>query len=71
MKWYEDVWHKRKSMYYVSDTKPCPKCGTECHRGSGYFSTDYLCQGCGTEFNSAGQVLSQRSQWGEETGEQF
>ena len=27
------------------------------------------CEGCGADYNSAGQQLAPRSQWGEETGE--
>ena len=46
-------------------------CGNEMNKGSGYFSTDYQCERCGNEYNSSGQILSSRSQWGEETGEQF
>lgn len=30
---------------------------------------DIECQKCGREYNSAGQLLADRSQWGEETGE--
>lgn len=29
------------------------------------------CEVCGTEYNSAGQRLAPREQWGEETGERF
>lgn len=29
------------------------------------------CCGCGTDYNSAGQELAPRSQWGEETGEHW
>ncbi len=31
--------------------------------------SDIECQGCGREYNSAGQLLADRSQWGAETGE--
>lgn len=30
---------------------------------------DVHCDRCGAEYNSAGQLLAPRSQWGEETGE--
>lgn len=30
---------------------------------------DVGCGKCGAEFNSSGQLLAPRSQWGEETGE--
>jgi hypothetical protein len=46
-------------------------CGNVMVQGSGYFQTDYLCSKCGKEYNSAGQRLTPRSQWGEETGEVF
>lgn len=45
-----------------------------CHCGH-YFTTgwnpgaDFDCPRCGSEFNSGGQRLAPRSQWGEETGE--
>lgn len=29
------------------------------------------CERCHTEYNGSGQELAPRSQWGEETGEQF
>lgn len=47
------------------------QCGNVMVQGSGYFPTDYLCNKCGKEYNSAGQSLAPRSQWGEETGEVF
>lgn len=31
--------------------------------------SDVECDRCGREYNSAGQLLADRSQWGEETGE--
>lgn len=30
---------------------------------------DYNCERCGRDYNSAGQLLAPREQWGEETGE--
>jgi predicted RNA-binding Zn-ribbon protein involved in translation (DUF1610 family) len=52
--------------------KPVIKCcGKELKQGSGYFSTDYKCPVCGSEYNSAGNKLTDRSEWGEETDEQF
>jgi phage FluMu protein Com len=46
-------------------------CGQVLIRGSGYFPTDYKCPRCSHEYNSNGNLLTPRSQWGEETGEQF
>jgi|3_EtaG_2_1085321.scaffolds.fasta_scaffold07781_12 hypothetical protein len=40
-------------------------CGEEVSLG-GFTNT---CEECGLEYNSAGQQLADRSQWGEETGE--
>jgi hypothetical protein len=45
-----------------------------CHCGArvemtGRPGADTQCDKCGTEFNSAGQTLAPRAQWGEETGE--
>ena len=40
-------------------------CGRTLNAGRG----DTDCEGCGREYNSAGQLLAPRSQWGEETGE--
>ena len=33
------------------------------------FGRDYSCPRCGREYNSGGQALAPREQWGEETGE--
>lgn len=33
------------------------------------FGADYSCSRCGREYNSGGQALAPRCQWGEETGE--
>jgi hypothetical protein len=46
-------------------------CGQILRKGTGYFATDYLCDKCGAEYNSAGNRLAPRNMWGEETGEQF
>jgi len=44
-----------------------------CHCGATIYSNgpgrDIDCPKCGDNFNSAGQQLAPRSQWGEETGE--
>jgi hypothetical protein len=41
------------------------ECGTEVYLDG--FTCP--CDGCGRDYNSAGQELAPRSQWGEETGE--
>ena len=45
----------------------------QCHCGAILYSNgpgrDIECDKCGDNFNSAGQQLAPRSQWGEETGE--
>lgn len=59
-----------------------PECGQECARhpeglrcDCGQFldwpgfGRDYGCDRCGQEYNSSGQALAPRCQWGEETGE--
>lgn len=46
-------------------------CGEILAQGSGYFATDYSCGKCGAEYNASKHKLASRSQWGEETGEQF
>lgn len=43
-------------------------CGSLLSWSPGY---DETCDKCGTEYNSSGQMLAPRHQWGEETGEQF
>jgi hypothetical protein len=62
---------------------PCPHCGSErvgymrpiewlkCSCGTrvhlaGFTNT---CDGCGRDYNQSGQLLADRAQWGEETGE--
>lgn len=44
-----------------------------CHCGATFEGNgpgrDIDCPKCGSEFNSSGQQLAPRSQWGEETGE--
>lgn len=42
-------------------------CGEEVHCNDAWANS---CE-CGQEFNGSGQRLAPRSQWGEETGEQF
>jgi tRNA(Ile2) C34 agmatinyltransferase TiaS len=44
----------------------CPCGGRMDYAGPG---RDAECPRCGTEYNSAGQTLAPREQWGEETGE--
>lgn len=47
-----------------------PACG-KCSCGE-YVDLDSFtntCQGCGADYNSAGQQLAPRAQWGEDTGE--
>lgn len=46
----------------------CP-CGEELHAHIGQFTI--TCDRCGADYNSAGQRLADRSQWGEETGETY
>lgn len=43
-------------------------CNAEVALSSGWANA---CPSCQTEYNGAGQRLAPRSQWGEETGEQF
>lgn len=42
-------------------------CGKTLHFGPP--GSDIECQKCGSEYNSSGQKLAPREQWGEETGE--
>lgn len=46
-------------------------CGKWIYKGSGYFQSDYRCSSCENEFNSNGNKLTPRKEWGEETGEIF
>jgi hypothetical protein len=54
------------------DEAPHPE-GLRCECGAFLdwcgFGQDYSCDRCGREYNSGGQALAPRSQWGEETGE--
>lgn len=52
--------------YRVAHTGRC-SCGTEVYLDS-FTNT---CGGCGADYNSAGQLLAPRCQWGEETGEHW
>lgn len=54
-----------ESRYRVPAVGQCP-CGAEVHLAN-FTNT---CS-CGRDFNSAGQELAPRSQWGEETGEHW
>ena len=46
-------------------------CGNRLRAGSGEFAHEYQCPDCEADFDSSGHKLAPRSQWGEETGEQF
>ena len=43
-------------------------CGNVWEEGPTY-GRDFSCDKCGADYNSGGQRLADRSQWGEETGE--
>jgi hypothetical protein len=45
------------------------KCGCGCMVECYAFTN--TCDGCGRDYNWAGQLLAPRSQWGEETGEHW
>lgn len=51
-----------------TNTWTCGACGRTCERWRG--EGDITCE-CGAEYNSAGQRLAPREQWGEETGESY
>jgi hypothetical protein len=57
---------ERKHPWYEPAIGKCD-CGTLVEL-SGWTNT---CDNCGLEYNSSGQVLAPRSQWGEEIGENF
>lgn len=44
-------------------------CGATIHTSDYRPGADMQCNRCGREYNSAGQALAPREQWGEETGE--
>lgn len=44
-------------------------CGKTVHFTDYRPGSDVECNYCGREYNSAGQLLAPREQWGEETGE--
>ena len=46
------------------------RCGAK-SIGPAWFGEDFQCARCSTEYNSAGQALAPRAQWGEETGETY
>ena len=46
-------------------------CGRWLDAGTGEFEGEYQCDKCGKDYNSSGQRLAPRSQWGEETGERY
>ncbi len=50
---------------WIEDAIGLCDCGEEVELG-GFTNT---CEKCGTDYNSSGQRLAPRSQWGEETGE--
>ncbi len=45
------------------------KCSCGCEVELDRFTN--TCDGCGRDYNSSGQLLAHRSQWGEETGESY
>lgn len=53
------------------DTNPPEGCRCDCGAFMPWegYGRDYGCDKCGADYNSAGQRLAPRSQWGEETGE--
>jgi hypothetical protein len=67
MREYEDIKHVEVSRhsYWDSGVMTCD-CGNELFFRPG---GDCTCAKCGDSYNSAGQKLAPRSQWGEETGE--
>ena len=61
----EDLGIKRYSYRQKSSAIGRCDCGEEVDL-YGFTNT---CYGCGSDYNSAGQLLAPREQWGEETGE--
>jgi hypothetical protein len=57
---------RREHSYFESAEGRC-SCGRTVALDSSWANT---CD-CGREYNGSGQLLAARSQWGEETGEQF
>ena len=59
-------------IHITRDEEGCPQCA-KCKCGNEIPSDgpgrDFHCDCCGLEFNSSGQQLADRRQWGEETGE--
>lgn len=56
----------------LDKTAKCTVCGTTMYQGSNpEFLTDMVCSVCGKDHDSGGRPLAPRSQWGEETGENF
>lgn len=47
-------------------TKPCDECGSEVLLDGSFTCT---CGNCGADYNTFGQRLAPREQWGWETGE--
>lgn len=58
---------RREHSYFESAVGRC-SCGKNVALDSSWANE---CDGCGREYNGSGQQLAHRSQWGEETGEQF
>lgn len=60
-------------LVFPRNDRTRPPKGCRCHCGAFLVWTgpgaDYNCPHCGRDYNSAGQLLAPRSQWGEETGE--
>jgi hypothetical protein len=58
---------KREHSYWEPTIGEC-SCGNQVVLDSVMYNT---CSRCGRDYNSFGQLLGPRSQWGEETGETF
>ena len=59
-------WHRDDA----GNAHPCIiKCDCECVLEGYRPGGDVGCDRCGREYNSSGQLLADRSQWGEESGE--
>lgn len=58
----------KRDVYGRPLTMRCD-CGTTIHLDDYRPGADAECNRCGREYNSAGQALAPRSEWGHETGE--
>lgn len=61
---YDDVTGRKSAPGVIA----CNRCQTPVELDSGWANE---CPKCHTEYNGSGQELAHRSQWGEETGEDF